>query len=226
MRFIPDGAFDDCMKMEDSFPREKYPRLYLSSYIGLFRRGVQKYGKGEFLEAMNLFIQSSQENTNFTAAFLGQAFLLFSIERIEESSRAFSEVPVKFLFSLEKKLSLPPEWLGFEGMYCMLDCFYLHASRMYSRGAFEEALKRVDLNLRICKNHLLSLDLKYKCLWKCLLNRDDFRVLWKCGVQLKGHMNEENISSQKLSLEAKQMIQETIKLHLRLSETMPFWIEQ
>jgi tetratricopeptide (TPR) repeat protein len=62
---------------------------------------------------------------------------------------------------------------------------YQRASNLYHDGAFQECLQVLQLNFRLSPNHILSLDLKVKC----MLQLNDFESLWKYGAQLKAHFD-------------------------------------
>jgi tetratricopeptide (TPR) repeat protein len=200
-----------------SYPQETNPTLYMLTASAMFRNGVKKYVQSEYSGALDLFVQSSRMNPDFTLSLVGQAFALYKMECFHEATCLFPKIPSTIAISTLAKL--PLEWTSFETrQFWHLRCCYEYAKQLYARGAFDEALKRLNQNLRICWNHVLSWELKFRCLLQCLFSGDQSsRLLWNCGVQMKAHANEVNMTTQKLSVQEKRMVQQTIRKHLKLS---------
>jgi hypothetical protein len=197
------------------FPKDIYPNLYNPTAEGLLRRGLRKYMKKHFQEAHYFFVQSSRLDSTFTTSLAAQGFALLKLQCFQEAVRSFSMLPASVTLSQEVRM-LPLEWRNFESQHWVLISCYQHALYLFANGAFREALARLNSNLKISPNHILSLDLKFKCLLNCLSTQNQ-KALHVCGAQLKAFATEKNILLQKLSSEEQLMVKGTLRRYLKAS---------
>jgi tetratricopeptide (TPR) repeat protein len=217
---FPVGIFQNCTNI-DIRPRESHPYLYTETALGVYRRGVEKYVQKEYVEALALFRKSFKLDLKFAGAPFGQAFTLMKLQCFEDAFRIFSKLPSGLTFPTAVKLLNPPEWTGCDNPpRWALESAYYQAHKLYCCGAVKEALQRLSIVLEKCPQHILSLDLKFKCLLEFLTSPETSNSLGKCGAQLKAFTIEPNIKAQNLLPEDVQMVQETIRRHLKFSENV------
>jgi tetratricopeptide (TPR) repeat protein len=199
------------------FSRKSHPNLYLPTAIGYFRKGVLKYAQKDYASALDLFQRSLHFDSYLADSLVAQSFTLFRMEHFQEASLCLSKLPLEISFV--SKMKLPSEWKRVESReFFTLKSYYQCALYLFVSGAFKEALKRLNFNFQISRSHILSLDLKFKCLLELVSCQQDFRSVRMCGVHLKAHATKENMKSQMLTPAEELMVVRTIERHLKFCE--------
>jgi tetratricopeptide (TPR) repeat protein len=202
---IPDGIFQDCTEYRPKILGKRLPQYYQPTAAGLFRNGLKMYMEKKFSSSLDFFQQLSNMDPHFSPSILGQAFCLFMLRRFEDSAEILSQS--RAVNSPKECFKMIQDLTTVESQPIRLRYFFHYSHYLYECGAFKEALRLLNMSVKISRKHLLSLDLKSKC----FLMLDDFHSAWKCKIQLKAHANEETFKEQRLSKEEKKMLLETIQ---------------
>jgi guanine nucleotide-binding protein G(i) subunit alpha len=176
---------------------EKALELSENSVHGYHIKGDVLAFQGRFDEAMKAAKKAIELDNHYAGGYHAKGLALYQQGKLKDAFRAL-EVAAE----LDESECSQQARLWFN---------YQNSCRLYEAGAYQECLKKLDVDLISSPNYPLSWDLKFKC----LLQIEDFGALWDCGSKLKAYYASHS-SEYGICRAEKRMMEETVTRFLKL----------